>query len=199
MDGLQGRLADLGAPNIDAEIVKLAPRSEVQSHGSNASSTCQRIFHHWCLNSTTLSAPQVAGIITGGVLILVIVLALIGWGAFCLTRRRPHQGMGHLLMQTRSEAPQRGGIKFTDASRMRLAFAEVGAEHLGSHHCGLWSEICTPSSLCRGCDTISNSGATSAGCCSAICNAYKLDTLCSILTICSKMPFAAKSALPMQC
>ncbi|KAK9810594.1 hypothetical protein WJX73_003003 [Symbiochloris irregularis] len=67
---------------------------------ANGSSTqCQRHFHHWCLDGTSLDSADVAGIIVGGVIFVVLVAALIGW-AVLRQRNNSRPDRGNFVAQT---------------------------------------------------------------------------------------------------
>ena len=53
-----------------------------------SSTPCKRKFTHWCLDNTSLDKADVAGIIVGGCIFVIIVLAAVAFLGVHLVRRR---------------------------------------------------------------------------------------------------------------
>ena len=56
---------------------------------TNASpASCQRKFGHWCLDGTSLDKADIAGIIVGGCIFIILVAGLVGFLAYRTVKRR---------------------------------------------------------------------------------------------------------------
>ena len=70
------------------ELTFTAQASAITLSSDTTTTTCKRKFTHWCLDGTSLDRADVAGIIVGGCIFVIIVLAAIAFFALRISRRR---------------------------------------------------------------------------------------------------------------